>query len=98
MEKEMIILNPKDLDVFTTDKKFQEVMHSEETRRKMSEAQKGRRAWNKGKKLGPCSEERRKHISEARKGKPHPHKGHPASEETRKKISETLKGRALGNV
>ena len=76
---------------------------SDETRRKLSEA-------NKGKKLKPASDERRKKISEARKGKPFseehrrklseahkgrtsPRKGVTLSEETKKKMSEAIKRR-----
>ena len=62
---------------------------SEETKRKMSEALKGRQAWNKGKPAWnrgkATSEEIKRKISEANKGK------HP-SEETRKKLSEIRKG------
>lgn len=57
--------------------------HTEEARRKMSEAK-------KGKKLGPRSEETKRKISEALKGKKC---GPPASEETRRKLSEAAKGR-----
>ena len=73
---------------------------SEETRKKMSEAKKGKK----------LSEEHRKKISESQKGENHPmygkhfseetrkkmsesHKGHTVSEETRKKISEAKKGK-----
>ena len=59
--------------------------HSEETKKKISEARKG-----KGK---PLSEETRRKMSEANKGENHPMYGKPRSEETRKKISETLKGK-----
>ena len=52
--------------------------HSAETRKKISEANKGKAPWNKGK---TPSEETRKKISESLKGKTH-------STETRKKISE----------
>lgn len=48
---------------------------SEEKKKKISEAQKGRK----------FSEERRKHLSEVKKGKPHA----PCSEETRKRISDS---------
>lgn len=47
--------------------------HSEETRKKMSEALKGKSKgkgkipWNKGKKLGPMTEEHKRKISEANK-------------------------------
>lgn len=63
---------------------------SEETRRKLSEINKGRPGTNKGKKF---SEESRKKMSEARKGK-HPwNKGKKMSEETRRKLSEVHKGK-----
>ena len=55
--------------------------HSEEARKKMSEA-------NKGRKRGPCTEETKRKISEARKVE-------HLSEEWKRKISETLKGRQL---
>ena len=58
---------------------------SEDARRKMSEAKKGKPAHNKGK---PMSEEQKKKLSEANKGKPSNKKGIPLSEETRRKISE----------
>ena len=54
----------------------------EETRKKLSEAHKGKPAHNKG---VPMSEEQKKKISEANKGKHH-------SEEQKKKISEALIG------
>ena len=54
---------------------------SEETRKKMSEAKKGKHP----------SEEARKKLSEAKKGKPSPNKGKHLSEETRKKLSEAKK-------
>lgn len=57
----------------------------EEVNRKLSEALKGRAAWNKGKKL---SEEQKKKISEALKGK-------HASEETKRKMAEAQKGKKL---
>ena len=59
---------------------------SEGTRRKMSEAQKGRTPWNKGKSR---SAETRRKISEAKKGK-------SLSEEHRQKISEVQKGTRTG--
>lgn len=74
--------------------------HSEESRKKMSEARKGKPSWNKGKHLSAetCqklseahkgkhhSAETRKKIAEARKSKNH-------SAETRKKMSEAHKGK-----
>lgn len=59
--------------------------HSEETKKKISEATKGRTPWDKGIKRGPCSEETKKKISEANKGK-------HLSEETKKKIGLGNKG------
>jgi very-short-patch-repair endonuclease len=56
---------------------------NEETKRKISEAKKGRPSWNKG--IRPSEETRRKR-SESLKGK-----SHSVSVETRKKISETFK-------
>ena len=53
--------------------------HSEESRKKMSEARKGKKPYE-------MTEETRKKISEAKKGKTH-------SEKTRKKISEAKKGK-----
>ena len=55
---------------------------SEETKRRMSEA-------HKGKLSAPRSEETKRKISEARKGKP----GTPRSEETKRRMSESQKGK-----
>ena len=78
--------------------------HSEETRQKLSEANKGKHRSeetrrklseaNKGKNL---SAETRKKISEANKGKPSWIKGKHRSEETRQKLSEANKGKHLYN-
>ena len=59
-----------------------EYTHTEETKRKMSESQKGKH----------LSEETRKKVSEAKKGCKVWNKGRPFSEETRKKMSESQKG------
>ena len=59
---------------------------SEEHRRKMSEALKGKSAWNKGKKCKPITEEHARKMHEAWKGKHH-------TEESRRKMSEAQKGR-----
>ncbi len=56
---------------------------TEEIRRKISETSKGRKAWNKGKKM---SDDYRKKLSEA-------HKGQIISEEQRQKLREFFKGR-----
>ena len=87
------------------------VIPCDETRRKISEAMKGKPSHNKGK---PMSEEQKKKMSESQKGKHHseetkkkmsisrkgrtsPNKGKTMSEETKKKISESLKGRTPSN-
>ena len=80
--------------------------HSEESKRKMSEAAKGKKPWITGKNL---SEESKRKMSEAKKGRKlrlgtlhseeskrkmsKASKGRIISEETKKKISKTLKGR-----
>ncbi|OQY40928.1 MAG: hypothetical protein B6229_00395 [Spirochaetaceae bacterium 4572_7] len=61
--------------------------HSEESKLKMSKAQKGRIPWNKGK-TGVYSPDKIKQWSEAHKN---------ISEETRKKMSESAKKRPPGN-
>jgi len=79
--------------------------HSEETKRKISEALKGEKNHNYGKppsqetrrKIGEAqkgktlSEETKIKMSEARKGEKHPNYGKTFSEETRKKLSEAKK-------
>lgn len=61
---------------------------SDETRRKMSLARKGKTPYNKGKHL---SEEQKRKIGESLKGRIGPNKGKTMSEETKKKISEAKK-------
>ena len=61
-------------------------IRSEETRRKYSQAKKGRKH----------SEEHRRKNSEARKGRRNPNYGKPRSEETRRKISEANRGKNYG--
>jgi hypothetical protein len=63
---------------------------SEESRRKMSEANKGKNNPNYGKSL---SEETKRKMSEANKGKNNPNYGKSLSEETRRKLSEANKGK-----
>lgn len=75
---------------------------TEEARRKMSEAAKGRPAPNKG---VPMSEEQKQKISETMKGRhlseehrrkvSEGNKGKPRSEETKRKMSEAHKGKPL---
>ncbi len=62
------------------------IIHSEETRKKISISMKGKNTWMEGKHL---SEETKRNISESHKGK----KLGPISEETKKKISEANKGK-----
>ena len=64
----------------------------EETRRKLSEANKGEKNHNYGKSL---SEETRRKLSEAHKGEKHYNYGKSLSEETRRKISDSLKGKHI---
>lgn len=61
---------------------------TEETRKKMSEAQKGREAWNKG--IAQEQEVKDK-ISKARKGKKSNSKGYKWSEEQKSKLKEIRK-------
>lgn len=68
------------------------VKHTIETRRKISEAGKGRIGPNKGK--SPSVETRRK-LSNALKGQLPWNTGKSRSEETKRKISEALKGKTL---
>ena len=83
--------------------------HSEETRKKISEANKGKSSWINGKHLPAehrkkiaeslrgkhLSAETRKKLSESLKGKPGWLKGKHHSEETRLKMSEAHKGKHL---
>lgn len=62
----------------------------EGTRKKMSEAHKGKPSPMKGK---THSEKARERISGAMKGRPSPHKGKPRSEETKRRIGEAHKGK-----
>lgn len=75
--------------------------HTEETKKKISEAQKGENnsmygklPWNKGVSM---SSEQKKKISETKKGKPGHNKRKHLSIETKNKISETLKGKINAN-
>ena len=54
------------------------VPHTEETKKKMSEAHKA------------ITDETRRKMSEAHKGKPSGHKGHHHSEESKKKIAKAV--------
>lgn len=62
----------------------------EETRRKMSK-------WQKGKKKPPITEETRRKMSEANKGEKNPMYNHHHSEETREKMSKLKKGKIPWN-
>ena len=63
---------------------------SEERKRKLHDARRGKPAWNSGKKL---SEEYRKKLSDAHKGQKAWNKGVPCSEAVKKRVSEANKGR-----
>lgn len=63
---------------------------SEETRRKLSDALKGKPGWNKG---IPCSDEIKKLLSAKLKGRVSPSKGMTRTPEQNKKTSDSLKGR-----
>lgn len=69
-----------------------QTIFSEEFKEKMSEANKGRIPWNKGK-HGIYSEETLKKRSESLKGKPGYWTNKHLSEETKKKLSKSLKGK-----
>lgn len=69
-----------------------QTIFSEEFKEKMSEANKGRIPWNKGK-HGIYSEETLKKLSESLNGKPGYWTNKHLSEETKKKLSESLKGK-----
>lgn len=62
---------------------------TEETKKKIGEANKGKEPWCKGKEL---SEETRRKMSENTKGEKNHMYGKHLSEETKKKLSEALKG------
>jgi group I intron endonuclease len=74
-------------------------VYSEELKKKIGDANRGNKAWNKG---GTISEETKKKISEANKGKKRTkehceklsraNKGKKLSDETRRKMSESTKG------
>lgn len=99
------------MSVVMTGKKkiyYKRTPHSEETKRKISESNKGRVVtWakpcsddtkkkisesNKGKIL---SDETKKKMSESKKGKTSPNKGKTFSEEHKKKLSESRKGKVV---
>lgn len=73
-------------------RKLHSTQHSKEARKKMSEANKGKKRttdiWNKGKHL---PEEMRNKISESNKGEKNGFYGRHHTEETRKKLSEKSK-------
>ena len=72
---------------------------SEEHKKSISIANKGRIPWNKDLKTGPLSESHKKKISISKKGKlcgvENPNFGKPRSEETKRKISESEKGKVV---
>ena len=70
------------------------LIHTEKSKKGMSEGHKGKPTWNKG---ISQSEEHRKKNSESHKGKPSPNKGKTFSEEIRKKQSEARMGKSPWN-
>ena len=74
-------------DVYNLNTGGQYGLHSEETKRKISESNKGQKSWAKGKKL---SKEHRERISKSRIGYKH-------SEATREKMREAQKGEKSHN-
>ena len=76
---------------------------SEESRKKISEANKGKKPWNKGKKCKHHSDETKLKMRESHKGKTSGmkgktpwNKGIPMTEERKKKQSEVMKGKMSG--
>ncbi len=67
---------------------------SKETRERISQANKGKPAWNKGK---PCSETQKLKQSLAMQGRPALNKGKSPNKETREKISASLRGKPSWN-
>jgi hypothetical protein len=67
---------------------FPNIVHTEESKLKMSKSHKGKNTWMKGKKF---SEEHKRKMSESKSGKNHPLYGTKHSKETRLKLSESIK-------
>lgn len=74
------------IKMIETRKKNGHLKHSENTKRKISESQLGRTAWNKGLKLKSLSEETKRKISDALKGKKSNRRNYKHSDETKLKI------------
>ena len=86
--EELIFLTISEHSSFNKGKK-----RSDEARKRMSEAKKGKYIGENHPNYGKhFSEETRKRMSESHKGKPSPNKGKHHSEETRKRMSSTRKG------
>lgn len=95
---------PKCLNVNEGGNHCHDYKASEETRKKLSAALKGRAVWNKGLKLPPSqmkgkhhTEETKAKISKAKKGMVSNFKGKHFSLEARRKLSESHKGKPSWN-
>ena len=86
--EELIFLTIKEHNAFNKGRR-----HSEETKKKIAEANKGKPSPNKGKHL---SEETRKKMREAMKGEKNPFYGKHHTEESKRMNSEAHKGKKLG--
>lgn len=71
--------------------------HTEESKRKMSLAKKGKPSILKGRKGSKQSEETKRKKSESLKGRPSPMKGRKMSQESKDKISKSNKGKNTWN-
>ena len=68
---------------------------TDEHKRKLSEAHKGKTPWNKGKRM---SDEQKRKLSDAHKGKPTWLSTHRLSQTSISKMAESLRGRTPANA
>lgn len=96
---------PKVLNQYCNERFHKSGPTTEDVKRKISEAERGKYVSeetkkkmsesHKGKKRGPCSEEMKRNISNALKGHKSWSKGKHHSEETKKRMSEVKRGKPL---